>query len=291
MAVYKIKDLEQLTGIKAHTIRVWEKRYGILNPERTDTQIRTYSDKELVSILNVALLNKSGLKISRIAEMSEKEVNQKVADLKGNYVVETSYEQLVMSLVELDENLFKSTLSNLIEDFGLEVTFTNHLIPFLDKIGIMWLVGSINAAQEHFMSNLIRQLIITEIDKIEVPALREKPIMLFLPEHEWHEISLLFYQFVLRKMGKSTFYLGQSLPYNAVVECVEKIQPACLVTSWLTSVDGAFVKKYFQRLHNDTNGLKVFAGGYQMKLHGDLISNWAVIVESVVDLKHFVVSI
>jgi DNA-binding transcriptional MerR regulator len=291
MAVYKIKDLEQLTGIKAHTIRVWEKRYGILNPERTDTQIRTYSDKELVSILNVALLNKSGLKISRIAEMSEKEVNQKVADLKGNYVVETSYEQLVMSLVELDENLFKSTLSNLIEDFGLEVTFTNHLIPFLDKIGIMWLVGSINAAQEHFMSNLIRQLIITEIDKIEVPALREKPIMLFLPEHEWHEISLLFYQFVLRKMGKSTFYLGQSLPYGAVVECVEKIQPACLVTSWLTSVDGAFVKKYFQRLHNDTNGLKVFAGGYQMKLHGDLISNWAVIVESVVDLKHFVVSI
>ena len=289
--MYKIKDLEQLTGIKAHTIRVWEKRYGILNPERTDTQIRTYSDKELVSILNVALLNKSGLKISRIAEMSEKEVNQKVADLKGNYVVETSYEQLVMSLVELDENLFKSTLSNLIEDFGLEVTFTNHLIPFLDKIGIMWLVGSINAAQEHFMSNLIRQLIITEIDKIEVPALREKPIMLFLPEHEWHEISLLFYQFVLRKMGKSTFYLGQSLPYNAVVECVEKIQPACLVTSWLTSVDGAFVKKYFQRLHNDTNGLKVFAGGYQMKLHGDLISNWAVIVESVVDLKHFVVSI
>lgn len=289
--MYKIKDLEQLTGIKAHTIRVWEKRYGILNPERTDTQIRTYSDKELVSILNVALLNKSGLKISRIAEMSEKEVNQKVADLKGNYVVETSYEQLVMSLVELDENLFKSTLSNLIEDFGLEVTFTNHLIPFLDKIGIMWLVGSINAAQEHFMSNLIRQLIITEIDKIEVPALREKPIMLFLPEHEWHEISLLFYQFVLRKMGKSTFYLGQSLPYGAVVECVEKIQPACLVTSWLTSVDGAFVKKYFQRLHNDTNGLKVFAGGYQMKLHGDLISNWAVIVESVVDLKHFVVSI
>jgi len=291
MAVYKIKDLEQLTGIKAHTIRVWEKRYGILNPERTDTQIRTYSDKELVSILNVALLNKSGLKISRIAEMSEKEVNQKVADLRGNYVVETSYEQLVMSLVELDENLFKSTLSNLIEDFGLEVTFTNHLIPFLDKIGIMWLVGSINAAQEHFMSNLIRQLIITEIDKIEVPALKEKPIMLFLPEHEWHEISLLFYQFVLRKMGKSTFYLGQSLPYDAVVECVEKIQPACLVTSWLTSVDGAFVKKYFQRLHNDTNGLKVFAGGYQMKLHGDLISNWAVIVESVVDLKHFVVSI
>ena len=290
MAVYRIKDLEQLTGIKAHTIRVWETRYGILNPERTDTQIRTYSDKELVSLLNVALLNKNGLKISRIAEMSEKEINQKIADLKGNYVVETSYEQLVMSLVELDENLFKSTLHNLIKDFGLEVTFTNHLIPFLDKIGIMWLIGSINAAQEHFMSNLIRQLIITEIDKIEVPAVNEKPVMLFLPEHEWHEISLLFYQFVLRKMGKSTFYLGQSLPYDAVIECIEKIQPLCLVTSWLTSVDGAFVKKYFQRLHSDTNGLKVFAGGYQMKLHGDLISNWAVIVESVVDLKLLVAS-
>jgi DNA-binding transcriptional MerR regulator len=291
MADYKIKDLEQLTGIKAHTIRVWEKRYGILNPERTDTQVRTYCDKELVSLLNVALLNKNGLKISRIAEMSEKQINQKIADLRGNFDFDSSYEELVISLVELDETLFKNTLNNLIASVGLESTFTSHLVPFLDKIGIMWLIGSINAAQEHFMSNLIRQLLITEIDKIDVPAVKENPVMLFLPEHEWHEISLLFYQFVLRKMGKSTFYLGQSLPYDALIECVEKIKPLCLVTSWLTSVDGTFVKKYFQRLHEDTDGLKVFAGGYQMKRHGDLISNWAKTVESVDELKHLVVSI
>ncbi len=289
MAEYKIKDLEQLTGIKAHTIRMWEKRYGILNPERTETQIRTYCDKELVSLLNVALLNKNGLKISRIAEMSEKQINEKVFDLRGNYDTDSSYEKLVISLIELDESLFRNTLSSLIQEFGLEATFTSHLIPFLDKIGVMWLVGSINASQEHFISNLIRQLIISEIDKIDVPTNKENPVMLFLPEHEWHEISLLFYHFVLRKMGRSTFYLGQSLPYDALIECVEKIQPDCLITSWLTSVDAGFVKKYFERLSNDTNGLKVYAGGYQMKVHGELISNWAHPIESVEDLKHLAI--
>lgn len=291
MAEYKIKDLEQLTGIKAHTIRIWEKRYGILNPERTETQIRTYSDRELVSLLNVALLNKSGLKISRIAEMSESQVVEKIASFKGSYSVDSSYEKLVISLVELDEKLFRNTFSSLIQDCGLEAAFTSHLIPFFDKIGIMWLSGSINAAQEHFISNLIRQLIISEIDKIEIPESNVNPVMLFLPEHEWHEISLLFYQYIFRKMGRATFYLGQSLPYDALLESIEKIQPCCLVTSWLTSVDGTFVKKYFQRLYADTNGLKVYAGGYQMKLHGDLISNWAKTVESIDDLKHLTVSI
>ena len=291
MAEYKIKNLEQLTGIKAHTIRMWEKRYGILNPERTETQIRTYSDKELVSLLNVALLNKNGLKISRIAEMSESQINEKVSGLRGSYDVDSSYEKLVISMINLDEYLFKTTLASLIADFGLEETFMRHLVPFLEKIGVMWLVGSINASQEHFMSNLIRQLIIAETDKIEIPENKENPVMFFLPEHEWHEISLLFYHFVLRKMGRSTFYLGQSLPYDSLVECVEMIKPVCLVTSWLTAVDGAFVKKYFQKLFEDTKGVQVFAGGYQMKLHGDLISNWATIVESVDELKHLAVEI
>jgi DNA-binding transcriptional MerR regulator len=291
MADYKIKDLEQLTGIKAHTIRVWEKRYGILNPERTDTQIRTYCDKELVSLLNVALLNNSGVKISRIAELSEKEILEKVDSLRGGYSVDSSYEKLVISLIEMDEHLFRLTLRNLVDQHGLEVAFTSHLIPFLEKIGVMWLVGSINASQEHFMSNLIRQVIIVETDKIHIPLVKEKPVMLFLPEHEWHEISLLFYQFIVRKMGISTFYLGQSLPYDALLESIDKINPSCLVTSWLTSVDGGFVKKYFQRLHADTNGLKVYAGGHQMKVHGELITNWAMTLESIEDLKKFMVTV
>lgn len=266
MAGYKIKDLEQLTGIKAHTIRMWEKRYGILHPERTETQIRTYNDRELMLLLNVALLNKNGIKISHIAEMDSGQITQKVLDFRGDNQLDTSHEKLVLALVGLDEALFRSTLSELIDNVGLEYAFIDHLIPFLERIGVMWMVGTINPAQEHFMSNLIRQKIISETDKLPVPEAKNTAL-LFLPEHEWHEISLLFYHFVLRKAGKSTFYLGQSLPYNALLECIDRIKPCCLVTSWLTSVDGKFIQRYFEDLHTDTHGIPIFAGGYQVETH------------------------
>jgi DNA-binding transcriptional MerR regulator len=285
MAEYKIKDLEQLTGIKAHTIRMWEKRYGILNPERTETQIRTYCDEELVTLLNVALLNKNGIKISRIAEMNPSEIAEKVLGLRSSYDIDSSYEKLVLALIELDEFLFKSVLNELVSQKGLEQTFVSYLLPFLEKIGVMWLVGSINAAQEHFMSNLIRQSIISEIEKLPVPTATDQPIMLFLPEHEWHEISLLFYHYILRKEGRFTFYLGQSLPYDALLECIEKVQPTCLITSWLTSVDEGFLKRYFQRLAEDTNRLTIYAGGYQIKVHEAIVSDWVIPVETIETIK------
>lgn len=280
MAGYKIKDLEQLTGIKAHTIRMWEKRYGILNPERTDTHIRTYNDQELLLLLNVALLNKNGIKISHIAEMDFREITRKVLELRGLKDIDTTHEKLVMALVELDESLFKSALTELISDVGLETAFVAHLIPFLEKIGVMWMVGSINPAQEHFISNLIRQKIIAEIDKLSVPKNGQNPVMLFLPEHEWHEISLLFYHFVLRKAGKPTFYLGQSLPYESLLECIEKVKPACLVTSWLTAVDENYISHYFRQLAEDTPGIRIFGGGYQIKMNQKIVSDWMQHIES-----------
>ncbi|MFM7661891.1 MAG: MerR family transcriptional regulator, partial [Bacteroidota bacterium] len=164
MAEYKIKDLEILSGIKAHTIRIWEKRYNILAPERTDTQIRMYSDKDLVTLLNICLLYKHGVKISHIANLTLNQIQDKVEKIQEENDVEDSYEQLILALLTLDENLFRNTLSTLIKEVGLSKTFTDHLMPFLGRIGIMWLVGSINHAQEHFISNLIRQKIIAEID-------------------------------------------------------------------------------------------------------------------------------
>jgi DNA-binding transcriptional MerR regulator len=265
MAEYKIKDLETLTGIKAHTIRIWEKRYGLLSPDRTDTQIRTYNDEELQALLNVALLNKHGVKISRIAEMSREEIKQKVWEVKNKYITDSSTELLILALIEMDELLFKSTLDQLIDEIGLESTFTDKLIPFLDRIGVMWLVGSISTAQEHFISNLIRQKVISTTDKLPIPESFENPILLFLPEHEWHEISLLFYHFILRNEGKATVYLGQSLPYDALLESIEKIKPRVLVTSWLTAVDEKFITNFFKTLQKDTGDLPVLAGGIQIK--------------------------
>lgn len=273
MAEYKIKDIETLTGIKAHTIRIWEKRYGLVLPKRTDSHIRTYDDDELVLLLNIVLLNKNGIKISKIAELSNEEIIEKVWSIKGDTSIDDSTERLILALIELDELLFRTTIQNYIDKNGLEETFSKILVSFLDRIGIMWMIGTINPAQEHFISNLIRQKIIFEIEKLPVPDTSQTPIILFLPEHEWHEISLLLYHFVLRKNGAYTIYFGQSLPYDSLIESVEKLKPKALVSSWLTSVDEKFITNYFKNLASDTGGIPIYAGGYQIQTYSDCLKS------------------
>jgi DNA-binding transcriptional MerR regulator len=284
MAEYKIKDLETLTGIKAHTIRIWEKRYGLISPERTETLIRTYSDEELTMLLNIAMLNKHGLKISKIAKMNPEQISSKVWDLMGEPSVDSCTEKFILALLDLNEALFKDTLQFLIDEKGLEATFRENLIPFLDRIGVMWLVGTINTAQEHFISNLIRQKIISAIDKLEVPTAKENPVMLFLPEHEWHEISLLFYHYSIRRSGLYTMYLGQSLPYDALLECIERFKPKAIVTSWLTAVDNNYMKNFFKQLYKDANELPIYAGGYQINSNRELIAEFICEISSIEEM-------
>ncbi len=285
MAVYKIKDIEVLTGIKAHTIRIWEKRYGILVPSRSETQIRTYSDKELAFLLNISLLNKSGHKISKIAKLENEEISKLVWNLKYSSS-DNSDDKLILALVELDETLFRDTLAILIKENGLELTFTNFIIPFLDRIGIMWLIGTINPAQEHFITNLIRQKVIGEIDKLPIPDTKKDAVMLYLPEHEWHELSLLFYQFILRKKDINTIYLGQSLPYDALMECIEKLKPKALMTSLLSSTDENFIENYFKNIEKDTNGIPVFAGGAQVMNFEYKLPKTVKVIKSYLDLEN-----
>jgi len=285
MAVYKIKDIEVLTGIKAHTIRIWEKRYGILVPSRSETQIRTYSDKELAFLLNISLLNKSGHKISKIAKLENEEISKLVWNLKYSSS-DNSDDKLILALVELDETLFRDTLAILIKENGLELTFTNFIIPFLDRIGIMWLIGTINPAQEHFITNLIRQKVIGEIDKLPIPDTKKDAVMLYLPEHEWHELSLLFYQFILRKKDVNTIYLGQSLPYDALMECIEKLKPKALMTSLLSSTDENFIENYFKNIEKDTNGIPVFAGGAQVMNYELKLPKTVKVIKSYLDLEN-----
>ena len=231
MAEYKIKDVEILTGIKAHTIRIWEKRYHLLTPSRTDTQIRTYSDQELLQLLNIAMLNKQGIKISRIAEMSNTEIANKVEEFSQGGSSDTQIEQMILALIQLDESLFRDTLSALIEKVGMLETYQQFVIPFLERIGVMWLVGSINPAQEHFISNLIRQRLIAEIELLPSPNKDQPKAILFLPEHEWHELGLLLYHFHLRSRGINTIYLGQSLPYASLLETIALLQPKWILSS------------------------------------------------------------
>jgi len=273
MAEYKIKDIEILTGIKAHTIRIWEKRYGMLIPERTDTKIRTYTDADLSLLLNISLLNKRGVKISKIATMGTEAIHNMVADIRLTTSVDNAEEKLILALLELDEQLFRNTLTDLINEKGLEATFTDHLIPFLDRIGVMWLVNSISAAQEHFISNLIRQKVISEIDKLPIPVKNKESILIFLPEHDWHEIGLLFYQYLLRSKGFCTYYLGQSLPYDSLIDCIERLQPTVVLSSWLTAVDEHFIVGYFKQLRNDAPQIRILAGGAQIHTHSAILKD------------------
>jgi hypothetical protein len=201
--------------------------------------------------------------------------------------VEDSYEQLILALLTLDENLFRNTLGALIQEVGLSKTFTDHLVPFLDRIGIMWLVGSINPAQEHFISNLIRQKIIAEIDKLPIPRDDENAVMLYLPEHEWHEISLLFYQYLLREKNIPTIYLGQSLPYDSLLLCFHQLKPKAIVTSWLTAVEEKFMENYFKQLKEEVGDVPIYAGGYQIKMNKKNISSLVVEIEDIHTLHTF----
>jgi len=273
MAEYKIKDIELLTGIKAHTIRMWEKRYNLLVPTRTETKIRSYNDAELVLLLNIATLNKNGIKISHIAEMSERDISKKVTDLSTNTTSDAHIEQLILALIQLDEVLFRTTLNALIKERGLTITIQQTILPFLERIGIMWMVGSINAAQEHFISNLIRQRVIFELEQLPTPDTNQPKAILYLPEHEWHELSLLIYQYYLRKKGINTFYLGQSLPYSALLETIELLQPKWILSSWLAAVDANYMLNYFEQLKKDTHNTVIIAGGFQIQHHLEAIQH------------------
>jgi DNA-binding transcriptional MerR regulator len=264
MAGYKIRDLEILTGIKAHTIRIWEKRYGMLTPQRTSTQIRTYSDDELLLLLNISLLYKKGFKISRIAEMSTAQIFEASRSMQDSGDGDTAVEQFIVSVLQLDEQLFHNTFNELIQKDSLSIVFSEHIIPFLNRIGIMWLVGTINPAQEHFISSLIRQKIIASIDQLPVPDPTRGKVILYLPEHEWHEISLLVYHYHLRSKGLYSVYLGQALPYDALIKTIKTLQPAALVSSWLTAIEPQKIIDHFNQIETDMPTITIFAGGYQI---------------------------
>ena len=268
MAGYKIRDLEILTGIKAHTIRIWEKRYNLLTPERTSTQIRTYSDRELLLLLNVSVLNKKGIKISQIARMSPEEIMETSKAFQELPDRDTAIEQFIVSVLELDEQLFQQTFQGLTRETNLSVIFSEQIIPFLQRIGVMWVVGTINPAQEHFISNLIRQKIIAAIDALPIPDPRKPRMILYLPEHEWHEISLLIYHYHLRSKGMNSIYFGQALPYEALLKTVKTIKPALVLSSWLTAVDQQTIRDYFKQIKKDLPSVAIAVSGHQINALG-----------------------
>jgi DNA-binding transcriptional MerR regulator len=234
---FTIKDLAQLTRIKPHTLRIWEQRYGIMNPQRTDSNIRFYSQDDLKFLLNVSILYDHGVKISNIAKLSLDELNEKVRHLASEKKqIPSQIQNLVIAMLDLDEERFEKQLNNSIMSVGLEETIVGIIYPFLQHIGILWQTNTINPAQEHFITNLIRQKLIVAIDGIPHSKLKPnyKKIILFLPEGELHEISLLFASYLVKLLGHKSIYLGQSLPIHDL-KTVQDTHKADVILSIITS--------------------------------------------------------
>lgn len=274
---YSIKDLERITGIKAHTIRIWEKRYDILNPERTSTNIRYYCNDDLKHILNISVLVKNGHKISKIAMLNEQELNQKILELNNIRAPERSgqIETLIVAMIDMDEVKFEKVLNNSILKIGFEDTLFTVIYPLLNKIGILWQIDSITPIHEHFISNLIRQKLYTAIDGLHAernPG--NKTFLLVLPQWELHDMGLLVYNYLIRKKGHKTIFLGQGVPLKDLAAINTQIDPDVLVTSFSTAVEVEEMTEYLYKISGFFPGRPVYVGGIQSEhLNSGLPSN------------------
>ena len=283
MSQYSIKDLEHLSGIKAHTIRIWEQRYGIITPRRTPTNIRYYDSSDLKTLLKIARLRENGFKISRIASMSADEINQHVGSLDNgesedirNYI-----HFLTTAMIDLDEELFERTLATCILQLGLEITMYKIIHPFLVKIGTLWQTEAINPAQEHFISCLLRQKLIVAIDGQKIQSdNKAKKFLLYLPEGELHELTLLFSCYLLRKNGYQVIYLGQNLPFDDVCTAYKVYKPHCLLTICTNFPTRDAVKQYIGNLSSSFPKANIFVSGFAVLNGGfDVPSNVKILHE------------
>jgi DNA-binding transcriptional MerR regulator len=264
VSTYSIKDLEQLSGIKAHTLRIWEQRYNLLSPKRTETNIRFYDDQDLKLILNVALLNDNGVKISKIASMDSVEIREEVMKLTERSLThDDQIHALTICMIEMDEDRFDKILSTNIIKLGFEQTMMNIIYPFMSKIGVLWQTGAINPAQEHFISNLVRQKLIVAIDG-QISKGGGKKFLLFLPEGELHETSMLFASYLIKNKGHKVIYLGQSTPYEDLLSVYNLHQPEYLLTVITTSPSSEYVQEYLNSLSKRFPNANILVTGYQV---------------------------
>jgi len=261
MAQYSIKDLEKLSGIQAHTIRIWEKRYHLVTPKRTTTNIRVYTDDDLKKLLNVAVLNHNGLKISKIAKLADGEMKNKILQLSADTSnPDNQIESLVLAMVELNEQKFESILKNQIDQLGMEDVFIKIIYPFLVKIGVLWQTGNIHPAQEHFVSNIIKKKLFVALDTLDIKTDSPKFIM-FLPEGEYHEIGLLYYTYLVKKNGFYPIYLGQSVPFKDVISVQNAYNAEYLFTSFVTTLQDYSFNEYILELSKSFKKQKIFIPG------------------------------
>lgn len=262
MNAFTIRDLENLSGIRAHTIRIWEQRYSFLKPRRTQTNIRYYDSDELKIILNVALLNKNGYRVSSIDRMTPDEISQKILALNSDSAqLDRLINEMLKDMIDLNAPAFERTVDEFISHNGIANAISNLIFPFLNKVGILWMTNHVRVSQEHLVSNIVRQKLIRGIEDIKVNNNNSKAIVLFLPDGEYHELGLLYVQYLLKVRGKNTIYLGADVPIEELAYVCNTKHPEMLYTH-LTSLPARFnFEKYLSVIRQNINNTPVVISG------------------------------
>ena len=236
MITYSVAQVEALTGIKAHTLRIWERRYDFLDPKRTPTNIRYYSDEQLKQLLNFGILVRNGYRVSKLNKMTDEEVYEEVTKVLADPTSESSDEMkgLTLSMLEMNEEDFDNIFERQVIRKGFLRTVTETIYPFLQYVGVLWTTNKAMVAQEHYISNLIRQKLIAAIERLSIPQKGAPSLVLFLLEGEEHEIGLLLASFIAKEMGWKVYYLGQGVPIVNIKKVIEIAEPSLMMTMFVT---------------------------------------------------------
>jgi len=269
--IFSIRDLENLSGIKAHTIRIWEKRYNLLSPERTDTNIRTYSLGSLQRLLNITLLYNNGYKISKIAKIPKAEIPSKVREIVAqNSVKNHAINAFKLAMINFDQTLFFTTYNSLLQDKSFKEVFKDVFMPLLNELGLLWQTDTISPSHEHFITALIKQKILINTEKLQIlePTKKDKIFVLYLPENEIHEIGLLFVNYEIILSGYKTIYLGQTVPLESLQDLLKYYDNIHFVSYFTVAPTKDRLSKYIQRFNAEISGngsSKLWILGHQVR--------------------------
>ncbi len=278
---FSIRDLENLSGIKAHTIRIWEKRYNLFSPERTETNIRTYDLSNLQKLLNVTLLYNNGYKISKIAKLEESQIPTMVREIvANNSKKDHAINAFKLAMVNFDQTLFFNTYTSLLAERSFREIFNEVFIPLLNELGLLWQTDTISPSHEHFITNLIKQKIYINTEKLQSlePTKKDKVFALFLPENEIHEIGLLYVNYEISLWGYKTIYLGQTMPIESLVDLLKYYDNINFVSYFTVSPTKDELMDYFAQFSsilNPDGNSKLHVLGHQIQylMHEELPEN------------------
>lgn len=254
-SIFSIKDLENLSGIKAHTLRIWEKRYNLLQPQRTDTNIRYYNLASLQKLLNIKHLNQNGYKISKIAKLSQTEIGDKIKLVSKKELPYTlALADFKMAMINFDANLFHETYRRLSENLDFSRIFMDVFIPLLDELGLLWQINTVRPSHEHFITGLIKQIILSNIQEIhfrQKQASHKGVFVLFLPDNEMHDIGITYIYYELLKKNYKAIYLGQSLPLESLLDFNDVYDQTTFVSYFTVKPDVEEIDNYIARFDSE----------------------------------------